>query len=134
MPLSDLNFVEMQNFVLAERFDQAKRNECKEVLNAVYAMAFMSNQWDFRHTEVNVSVDAGSDRVTSLPVDIGRGERRPSRDCTEITVPPRAPAKLRRDLSIACADHAAVACTARSTPRPQSPGARHGVEGPPAKG
>ena len=71
---------------------------------------------------------------SSLPVDIGRGEPRPSRDCTEITVPPLAPAKLRRDLSIACADHAAVACTARRTPRPQSPGARHGVEGPPAKG
>lgn len=71
MPLSDMNFKEMADFVLGERFDEAKRNEVKEVLNAVYGLAFHSNQWDFRHTTAAVTVNAGSDEVQALPTDLG---------------------------------------------------------------
>lgn len=71
MSLQNMNFLEMQNFVLGERFDSNQRDEVKNVLNTVYGLSWNSNQFDFRHAEANVSVVSGNPDLQDMPTDLG---------------------------------------------------------------
>lgn len=71
MSIQDLTFKEMADYVIGERFDEAQREEVKQVLNVCYGLAFNSQQWDFRHTEATVAVNAGDPVLQSVPVDLG---------------------------------------------------------------
>lgn len=50
-----MNFLELQNFVLSDRFDETQRNDVKKWLNHRYGRIWAQEAWTFKYTIATIS-------------------------------------------------------------------------------
>lgn len=65
-----LTYRQTQDAVL-ERFNEGRRADCKEWINYVLGQVWVVEEWTFKQAVAAVTVTAGSNKVTGLPLDIG---------------------------------------------------------------
>lgn len=65
-----LTYQGIQDAVL-ERFNPSRRSDCKEWINYVLGQVWTLEEWTFKQAMAAVTVTAGSQAVTNLPLDIG---------------------------------------------------------------
>jgi len=66
-----VNFLEIQNAVIADRFDQSDRGDIKNWINDCYDTIVSGEEWTFKTATDPVTVTANSSTVTGLPSDLG---------------------------------------------------------------
>src|SRR5262245_51051594 len=66
-----IDFVTLQNMVLADGFAESDRRSCREWINFRYAWLFDVDAWTFQQGPAVVSLTAGSQAVTGMPTDFG---------------------------------------------------------------
>lgn len=66
-----MNFVQIQNAVLSDRFRESQRADAINWINHRYAWIWALEDWSFKATITNVTVTANSSVVTGLPADLG---------------------------------------------------------------
>jgi len=63
-------FLELQNAVMSDRFDESQRGDVKTWINDCYWDVWHLEEWSFRYATATVSVTAGSQNVTGTPTDL----------------------------------------------------------------
>lgn len=97
-----MTFLQLQNAVMNDRFDESQRGDVQNWINAKYWEVWTLEEWTFRYGTDLVSVTTGSQTVGSLPADLenvrslqrGDGESVDSMDPTDFQRTyndPRAP-------------------------------------------
>lgn len=67
-----MNFLEIQNELLADHFKPAQRDRVKLWINDVYGWVWaLEPGWTFRYAEDTVTVTANTSAVSGLPTDLG---------------------------------------------------------------
>lgn len=66
-----LTYRQIQDYAIADAFDESDRAIVKEAINARYGELFDNQQWTFTQGTTNVTVTQGSRAVTNLPTDLG---------------------------------------------------------------
>lgn len=59
-----MNFLEIQNAVLLDRFSEAQRNAVKDQINSRYGRVWALEPWSFKRTSVEYMLPAGDDDIT----------------------------------------------------------------------
>lgn len=66
-----MNFKAIQDAVIKSTFDESDRADIKTWINHRYGTLMDQNEWTFTQGTANVTVTAGSQAVSNLPVDLG---------------------------------------------------------------
>jgi hypothetical protein len=66
-----MTFLQLQNAVMSDRFDEPQRGDVKTWLNSAYWQLWTLEEWTFRYRTTNVTVTVGSKNVTGAPSNLG---------------------------------------------------------------
>ncbi len=66
-----MDFVQLQDAVMSDRFDESQRGDVKNWINSAYWQIWVAEEWEFRYATKSVTVTSGSQTVTALPTDLG---------------------------------------------------------------
>lgn len=66
-----MNFKDLQDAVMSDRFREAQRGDIKTWINSRLGMLWDSADWTFKHAKTTVTVTAGENVVSGLPTDFG---------------------------------------------------------------
>lgn len=69
MATGDLSFLDLQNAVMSDRFDEEQRGDVKKWINFRYWWLWHLEEWTFRYGTDLVAVTSGSQAVSSMPAD-----------------------------------------------------------------
>jgi hypothetical protein len=72
--MAGMNFLQLQDAVMGDRFDDSQRGDVKSWINSAYWSAWSAERWTFRNKTVQVGVTAGLQTVTGIPTDFQRAE------------------------------------------------------------
>jgi hypothetical protein len=67
-----MTFLQLQDAVIGDRFDESDRTDVKTWINARYFWLWHLEKWSFRHANDTVTVTSGSNTITGIPTDFSR--------------------------------------------------------------